>query len=247
MAEWVFKLDRRPDMDKSIWRDMAKLLLNKTVERYGTPTGGKRNCVGIDLRFSHPFVAREIMNAHLCVRVFAFSEPRDPVGFAFLKKMGRGRCLYVTLLVSFRSGIGTRLIDFLRDSQDFDQEFIVLRSTDEAIPFYVKRGFILVDWPSLYDSPPPYAIDCTLTTRLYASRVAENSLDAVRRTLVFRDWCEHDAKEWPLILSRTAARSIPTSGAPRASLRLKAKSERLKNLRSVSSSCPKGSPAMCCS
>ena len=83
MAEWVFKLDRRPDMDKSIWRDMAKLLLNKTVERYGTPTGGKRNCVGIDLRFSHPFVAREIMNAHLCVRVFAFSEPRDPLALHF--------------------------------------------------------------------------------------------------------------------------------------------------------------------
>lgn len=234
-------------MDNTIWRQISKLLLRKTMDYHGT-TNRKHNCVGMDLRLSQPFVSREVMNAHMCIRVFAVSDPRDPIGFAFLKKISTEKCLYITLLVSFESGIGTHLIEFLHNCDKFHEQFIVLRSTDEALPFYVKRGFTLFDWTSLYDGIPPYAIDRNLTCELYSALSFKKSTDAVRSALVFRNWCEYDAKEWPLILLRNFPEDeYATDITRRTSLRLKSKRDALKNLRSGPSFCPKGFPMMYCS
>ena len=227
---YVVEINQRCTPTDILWRQKAKENITRTVVRYGK---ARKNCAGIDLRLSQPFVTREVMHSHICVQVFKHNSEHS-IGFAYVKKMNSNKSLYVTLLVSFEPGIGTYLLSYLRDSPDFKQQVIVLRSTDEALLFYMKQGFVLADWVSIYEGVMPYATDRNLTQKLEDCVRSKQPLESVRQTLVFRNWCEHDTKEWPLLLWRCAIEVNNDNGKRRTSTRLRDKHLLLTN-RSISS------------
>lgn len=206
--------------DKKLWNDRIKGLIRQTVAKYGKPS----YCAGIDLRMNTRFVMQEILGAHTCVRVV---EDGATVGFALIKEFN-DKFLYITLIVSFLKGVGRYLMQTLREDAQFRHQFLILRSTDAALSFYLKQNFLLVDWNGLYTDA-----GCTITTDPGLTRdldecVRDNrALDAMRTTLTTRDWCDRDTQEWPLIARRNICENIAAPSTCRRSERLRAKNREL--------------------
>lgn len=194
-----WRLDERSNVGNGAWNKMIRLLIAKTAAHYPSNT---RWPAGLDLRLTYPFVRRELMQADMCAHALSPTEG-DTIGFAVLK-YSNTRCLYVALLVSFKPGVGRLLVDFLVSSARFSQEHIVLRSTDAALGFYIHLGFVLVDWYSACEFGSNYSTDAELTTRLGKAIAVKDAAEKnrIRQVLTFRDWCEHDDEEWPLLLPR---------------------------------------------
>ena len=206
--------------DKKLWNDRIKELIHQTVAKYGKPS----YCAGIDLRLNTRFVMQEILGAHTCIRVV---ENGATLGFALIKEFN-DKFLYVTLIVSFSNGVGGYLMKTLRSTAQFAHQYLILRSTDAALRFYLKQNFLLVDWNGLYtEAGRTVTTDFALTEQLDKCVRENKMLTAIRTILTIRDWCDRDTKEWPLIACRDACAREDANSTCRRSERLRAKNRKL--------------------
>lgn len=175
----------------------------------------RKICAGIDIRISAPFVRKDLLHAHELL------DMRDDdgalLGFAFVKT--NLAPLYVSLVASFSPGIGHALLYELQNTSRFHHSKIVLRSTDNALGFYLKLNFHLFDWTGV-ESGYVGGGDEALTNLL---RQGDRTL--IRREMLRRAWLNEDEVEWPLVLAR-----VTPSPEHRSSARLRARleSSRLK-------------------
>ena len=195
---------------------MVRSLVTKTIAHY-SPSKRCLLCTGIDLRLSYPFVRSELMHSHKCIRVFSVTD--SLIGFVLIKDHAiHPKYLYVPLLVSFEPGIGRLLINELRTNTSFDQEFIALRSTDKALGFYLRLGFVLIDWNTVSDVGITLVYDAELTKQLKIAVSVKNSglITKIHQILITRDWCEYDAEEWPLAIPRVCEKKEEITGCRRS-------------------------------
>lgn len=189
---YVFDVIERKAL-KTEWVLHVKKLVNKFLLHHNKTK--LSNCSGIDMRRSGPFYRQEILHADKCVRMY--DENMDIIAFALVKRKRCSSCMYVTFMTSFKKGCGRLLVEHLATFDKFKEKFVVLRSTNEALGFYVHLGFSLFDWLSIEEYVSRG--DVPLTD---AIRHGHTDLSIIRQMLVQRNWIDRDFYEWPLLLRR---------------------------------------------
>lgn len=198
--------------ENKVWRNMATDLIDRMCKAHN---GIKTACAGIDIRFSSPFMRQEVIGANVCLVAHDSRQNFDIVGFAFVKKCSSRNTIYVTLMSSFRRGIGRALVTHLVNTKTLAGRFVVVRSTDSALSFYLAMGFTLFDYLSL-DSYVGNS-DPKLTQNLHEAISSSNdrALMKVRDTLCSRNWIDADFTEWPLLLRRETDENTSTRHSER--------------------------------
>ena len=183
---------------KCPWKDLIHKLLKDTINTHGDRTD-------IDLRLSSPFVRQEVMGANTCILAKFQSEV---LGFALIKKKAAvSSVLYVTLMVSFKPGVGRLLVSHLATTHDMTERFLVVRATDRALGFYLRLGFTLFN----YSAVPRPDIDLTRSLHAALTNGDDEALGKVRSVLHHRNWIDSDATEWPMLLRRLDAGGPPST------------------------------------
>lgn len=198
MVRW--QLQKRLVFDPMQWKSTVRFLIKKTAERY--PSTNKRHPAGLDLRLTYPFVSEDLMHADFCVQALSEADG-DITGFAFVNSQNTQN-LYVPLIVSLHAGVGRMLVEMLRSNPHFAQKQLVLQSTDKALGFYLRLGFVLVDWDTVSNSCSDCQTDAPLTFSLSQALSANDteSIEHIRARLIDMCWCEPDAGVWPLLIPR---------------------------------------------
>lgn len=178
------------------WLHLVDTMLDAMLAAHG---GTVSSCKGIDLRRSSAFVKREVLGARRCFQLLDEGS-RSCLSFAFIKPMKCSTILYVTLMASFCPGNGRRLLECLLTSSMLTERFLVVRSTDLALSFYLHIGFDLFNWMST-ESFVCGGIK-TLSRRLRASSLSPLSLARIKTTLVGMGCIPPSFEEWPLIMRR---------------------------------------------
>ena len=139
--------------DRASWQTNIRDHLALMREAYD---GNKRVCCGIDTRLSAAFVKQELMACDALIRVGASGVT---VGFAFVNTK-KFSCMHASLMSAFRKGVGRVIIHFLRDTYESDSKYLTLRSTDLALGFYLRMGFLVFNEASIDE----YISGCLLYT-----------------------------------------------------------------------------------
>ena len=208
------------------WTDIASDLIRRmSVAHNGTKT----TCAGIDVRLSSPFVRQEVIGANVCLVAHDACPNFDVVGFAFVKKRTSQNAIYVTLMSSFKKGVGRAIVTYLVNTDFLAGRFLVVRSTDDALSFYLAMGFTLFDYLSLdsYVGDSDIKLTQKLQEAITASNV--NALVKVRDTLITRNWIDSEFTEWPLLLRRNHDPNAFSSSRHSERLKERAQSQHLKS------------------
>lgn len=201
--------------NKAAWKSLVVERLRLMCATYGV-----RNKVsaGIDLRMSGEFVQKDILRAHELLDVYDANN--ELTSFAFLKKYRA--LLYIALIVSLTPGGGQSILYELQHTPRFVHSCMVVRSTDRALPFYLKCNFRLFDWAGVESG---YVGD---GDERLTSNLRNGAIDATRDELRRRSWLHDDELEWPLLTFR----DVPQSST-RSSARLRSRREAKLLLPSV--------------
>ncbi len=202
---------RNTSKAESRWKDLVEARIAMMCASHGRT---RKVCSGIDIRRSAPFVRRDLMHAHELLDVT--DDDGTVCGFAFVKIQYAP--LYVSLIVSLKSGVGHFMMHELQTTTRYTHPKMVVRSTDKALGFYLKLKFRLFDWSTLETGYVGDG-DEVLTRKLDGSK---EKMQATREELLRRNWLNDDELEWPLVLPR--ARFI-APGTTRRSSRLRDRHE----------------------
>ena len=196
------------------WKD----LIDKRVALMSHHHGLKnKTCCGIDFRKSARFMRLDVARCTLLLD--CFDDANDIIGFAMIKTNLPSNSIYIVLMTSFRPGTGRMLMQHASNLPGYAQRYIVLRSTDHALGFYLKLGFRLFNWHGTEGYVT--ASDGKLTDLLRSCSQA-NARAGVLSELRRRRWIDSEAEEWPLLIQRHAYTPSPSI---RQSPRLKNMSE----------------------
>lgn len=152
---------------------------------------------GLDLRKSG-FLRTEVLKADECVCVM---ESGKLLGFIFLITSKRPRALYVTLMASFRKGIGSALLEFVENSLIYAHQYVALRATLKSIGFYIKNNYNVFDFISMEDYVNG-SCDTKLTEELRVNLNDIRKLQCIQEIIVERDWMPKESDEFPLLKKR---------------------------------------------
>ena len=177
----------------------------------------KKTCCGIDFRLSSPFIRRDVGQSTMVVECRNAADTL--CGFAILKTQLPSDCVYIVLICSIRPGVGRALIAELVSMSTQSQRYLVARSTDQALGFYLRFGFRLFNWQAT-DGYLTIGEDA-ITRWLQIQVDKKASRQSVRDELCRRRWIDENDLEWPMILVR---RIEPRSDV-RRSCRLRSMSE----------------------
>lgn len=199
------------------WSEHLKKYLALMTTHYGVT---KKTCCGIDFRQSAGFLRRDVGQSTIIVECSVKGEVR---GFAMLKTQLRSDCLYVVLMCSLLKGVGRAIVSHVASLGCCTQRYLVLRSTDDALGFYLRLGFRLFNW----QGTDGYATigDSDITNWLSNVVEAHKPRDPIREELYRRHWIEYEDLEWPLILVRNARAESNADSVVRRSSRLLSKVE----------------------
>ena len=200
-----FVVCQRSD-DDAAWQRLLRERMSRMTTHHGVKN---KVCCDIDFRFSAPFYRRDVARVDIvleCYRGDTLS------GFAMLKTTLSVSCLYLVLMCSMERGVGRQLIKRMLEDHTHAHRYLVTRSTDRALGFYLRLGFQLFNW----FGTESYATlgDAQLTERLRAAKTADMRT-ALRVELNARHWTEPDEEEWPLILCRQCSTSDDAIPRPR--------------------------------
>lgn len=203
---------KRHGTNDAKWKFLVNSLMDQMSTYYGNT---KKNCEGIDFRRSSPFIQREVLGANMCLQIV--NEANACLGFVLLKRKSCQNALYITLMSSFKKGTGTLLMHTIASDDRFDERFVIVRSTDNALPFYLKLGFNIFDWSSgeIYVSDG----DVELTRQLQNAITDTNAMTAVRDLMIFKNYIPVDFYEWPLMIRRIGKGNTSTRKSSRISHR----------------------------
>ena len=173
------------------WDDLTQKMIEKLSEHYTAKDHG------LDLRKSG-FLRTEVLKADECV---CLMENGNILGFIFLITSKRPRALYVTLMASFRKGIGSELLRFVDDSLIYAHEYVALRATLKSIGFYIKKDYKVFDFISMEDYVNG-SCDSKLTENLRNNLHDLKKLQSIQEIIVQRDWMPKESDEFPLLKKR---------------------------------------------
>ena len=186
----MMNIYRKQDIKE--WKSAVFTLIERMQAHFGCH---KKVCAGIDVRRSGPFISQELMGCKSIAFFGATLETCD--AFAILNF--KVNCVYIALLCALKKGMGHLLVRNLQISAEFDQPYLVVRSTDSALSFYLKSEFVFFDWRMMEevimggDVQLSRSVDADMTS---ATR------EQLRSLLRARDWVSDEMTEWPLLLHR---------------------------------------------
>lgn len=213
---FTFKEISRGSSSNREWNAILRSYLDRMVTHFGVH---KNACCGIDFRRSAPFLRRDVGQTTHVVECYR-TGTAVICAFAMLKVSLPSDCMYVALMCSLRKGCGRALVGHLATTPSFPQQYIVLRSTDAALGFYLKMGFLVFNWQGIGSYMT--VGDRRLTEWLDRAREDPNSRELVHKELCLRLWIEEDELEWPLMIVRSVEGARTTT---RHSARLRQKAE----------------------
>jgi hypothetical protein len=151
------------------------------------------------------FLRKEVYRADECIKLYMNDHL---VAFVFFFTTHIPSALYITLIVSVVKGYGSILLDYVRTSHIYDNQYIALRATLQSVCFYVKKGFKVFDFLNL-ESYISGTTNDSLTDliRLYSRDMEKLSM--VQQQIVDLGWIPDDSGEFPLIVRRCVTESIP--------------------------------------
>lgn len=207
-----FRVYRREEDDVG-WATRLRGYIELMTTHYGVKN---KTCCGIDVRLSGPFVRRDVGLATAAIECVI---DENICGFALLKTHMPSDCVYIVLVCSFQPGVGRNLMSHLVSTPSWSQRYLVARSTDQALGFYLHLGFRLFNFQGTHG----YITigDEDITNWLRKTVEAKTPRNNVRDELRRRRWIEEEDLEWPVILVRRV--DVPTSA--RRSSRIQAKVE----------------------
>ena len=192
----MFRIVETVRADDVAWRKklMDNIALMKT--HFGSSA---HTCCGIDIRKSARFIRLDVTHS---THVFDCLDATDKVvGFAMVRTNLPSNCVYIALMTSFVPGVGRYLVQHISQLRSRVQRYIVLRSTNEALGFYLKLGFRLFNW---HGTQGYIAMNDDKLTKKLASAPNEHARAAILEELRQRHWIDTKDTEWPLVMQRTA-------------------------------------------
>lgn len=190
--------------DRCSWQATIRQHISLMIDKHH---GTRRDCKGIDVRVSAPFVKSELQACDTLLEIY---RDEDIVGFAFIKTNTYPCCLHVSLMTSFVKGVGTFILTFLQNQyKSCSKKYITLQSTDAALDFYLKFGFSLFNQMTL--DTYIQGGDVKMTQRLRSDLIrckdgnecSKKYIQDIKRELLFRHWINPEQEEWPLLMKRT--------------------------------------------
>lgn len=160
------------------------------------------------------FVKREVMRADECI---CMEEDGKVRGFAFLITSKRPSSLYITLMASFKRGMGTRLLHLLDTALVYPHEFTCLRTPSSSVGFYVKYGYVLFNFLSLNhyvhgNTDPDLTRRLLKAAALSTANESNAQMADILQLLITREWMPAASEEFPLLKRR----SIPDGNIRRS-------------------------------
>lgn len=152
---------------------------------------------GLDLSKSG-FLKSEVFKADECICVKQYQKT---LGFVFIFTHKRPRALYITLMVSFRSGIGSALIHFLEVASIYNHEFISLRATSNSVGFYMKQNFKVFDFITMEDYVNGRVSE-SITEQICLNLDQPKKLQDIQKKIIDIDWIHENSDEFPLLKKR---------------------------------------------
>lgn len=159
------------------------------------------------------FVKSEVYKADECIYV---DSERGMLGFVFLLTTKRPRALYITLMASFETGIGSKILTLLETSLLYTHEFLGLRATPTSVGFYIKKGYKVFDFISLEDYVNGKTDDA-LTRQIESHIQNKTELQKLQKTIVHRNWIPETSDEFPLLKKRETICKNSIRTSPRLS------------------------------
>ena len=180
--------ERKIKRKSTDWKEWCDYLLHELTQEF------KDSEHGLDLKPSS-FTKTEVFNADECIFIRENSKIK---AFSFIITRKRPLALYLTLIVSFKKGMGSEMLNHIETSDNYSHNFIFVRATNKSMNFFLKHDYKLFNFFTVYHHVNGKT-DNDLTNELKESI----NPNFILKKLWEKKWIPANSEEFPLLKHRT--------------------------------------------